>query len=269
VRNIKNTFHLLVNSPPKLLHYHGYRSPNREILPNFLGIGAQKAGTTWLHENLKKHPEIFLPKEKEIHFFNDKFSKPLNEYQAVFKGQECMLRGEINPGYSVLEKWKIEYLARILPKLKSILILRNPIERAWSHAIMSYVKMHNKTPEEIKLEDWLRHFRNPLSVKKGNYPQIIKNWQSVYASEQMKILFYDDLVATPQSFLMDVFKFLMVEIPESFASYPINEKINSGTRIVMPEKVKEALKDRYRADIYELYNSLGTPIEKWIGTYNL
>lgn len=269
MKDIKNSFHLLLNSPSKLFHYHGYRFPNREVLPNFLGIGAQKAGTTWLHENLNRHPKIFLPKEKEVHFFNEKFSSPLTDYQAIFKGQEAFLRGEINPSYSVLEKWKIEYLARILPDLKSIMILRNPIERAWSHATMSYVKIHHRNPDEITLDDWLRHFKNPLSVIKGNYPQILKNWRSVYPAEQIKIVYHDDLRATPQAFLEEVFKFLKIEIPESFIGYPLNKKINSGAKIAMPEKVKEALKERYRDDIYELHNSLGTPIQKWIAAYEL
>jgi len=258
-----------MKSSEKFLQYHGRNIPDKHTLPHFFGIGAQKGGTTWLHENLICHPDIFLPPERQLNFFSDKFGNPLKEYQAAFIGKEHLLRGEINPDYGILEKWKIEYLAQILPDLKSIMILRNPIERAWSHAIMSYVKIHHKNPDEIALEDWLRHFKNPLSIVKGNYPQILKNWRSIYPEEQIKIVYHDDLRNTPQSFLEDIFNFLRVETPKSFADYPLDKKINSGAKITMPDKAKEALKKRYRDDIYELYNELGTPIQKWIAAYEL
>ncbi len=266
---IVTSLNLLMKSPEKFLQYYGRNIPDQHTLPHFFGIGAQKGGTTWLHENLICHPSIFLPPERQLNFFSDKFENPLKEYQAAFAGKEHFLRGEINPDYGILEKWKIEYLAKILPNLKSIMILRNPIERAWSHAIMSYVKMHNKKPDEITLDDWLRHFKNPLSVIKGNYPRILKKWRSVYPEEQIKVVFHDELCARPQAFLEDVFKFLNVEIPENFLNYPIEKKINSGAKIAMPEKAKEALKERYRDDIYELHNQLGTPIQKWIAAYDL
>ncbi len=54
-------------------------------LPAFLGIGAQKSGTTWLHARLREHPSIYLPEEKEQHYFDWNFHRPLAEYARVFR----------------------------------------------------------------------------------------------------------------------------------------------------------------------------------------
>ena len=109
--------------------------------PNFLGIGAQKAGTTWLYKNLRKHPQLYLPETKEIHYFDWYFYKSIKWYCKYFKSaKKTQITGEINPCYSVLSERKIKLIHKINPKLKIILLLRNPIERAWSQAVMNLVK---------------------------------------------------------------------------------------------------------------------------------
>ena len=69
----------------------------RHALPHFLGIGAQKAGTTWLAENLRCHPEVFLPERKELHWLDHKFERPLSDWAAHFADAGERKRGEITP----------------------------------------------------------------------------------------------------------------------------------------------------------------------------
>ena len=69
----------------RALYRYGLLSPARVPFPDFLGIGAQKAGTTWLHENLRRHPELFLPEEKELHYFDRQWVRPLRHYSAAFR----------------------------------------------------------------------------------------------------------------------------------------------------------------------------------------
>lgn len=70
-------------------------------LPDFLCIGSQRAGTTWLHECLREHPDLFLPEQKELHFFNSSFDKGLEYYSSMFKGGVYGEQkfGEISPNY--------------------------------------------------------------------------------------------------------------------------------------------------------------------------
>ena len=117
--------------------------------PDFIGIGAQKSGTSWLFKNLRKHPQLYFPETKEIHFFDWYFYKGLNWYCKHFKDADIsQYKGEITPCYSILSEEKIKFIHQINPKLKIILLLRNPIERAWSHAVMNLVK---RTKREINL----------------------------------------------------------------------------------------------------------------------
>ena len=65
---------------------------DRLPLPDFLGIGAQKAGTTWLWENLRRHPEIFVPDKKELHYFDNKFDQSLRYYTRRFEAARGRVR---------------------------------------------------------------------------------------------------------------------------------------------------------------------------------
>ena len=66
-------------------------------LPDFLGIGAQKAGTTWLAANLRRHPDVFIPERKELHFFDNKWDRPLREYARHFEGPRARSRARSPP----------------------------------------------------------------------------------------------------------------------------------------------------------------------------
>ena len=69
----------------KPAYARGWLSTRGLTLPDFLGIGAQKAGTTWLHENLRCHPSLYLPDEKELHYFDWHFHRPLRWYAGHFR----------------------------------------------------------------------------------------------------------------------------------------------------------------------------------------
>lgn len=107
-------------------------------MPDFLGIGTQKGGTTTLHQWLGKHPEIYMPSCKELHFFNKIDKKSKNWYSKQFENaqhnQKC---GEITPYYLFHDKTPKE-IKILLPKVKLIILLRNPVERAISQYYHSY-----------------------------------------------------------------------------------------------------------------------------------
>ena len=70
------------------------------MLPNFLGIGAQRAGTTWLYNCLNEHPDVFVSSAKEIHFFSHEFDRGVTWYEGHFQGRNTESAiGEITPNY--------------------------------------------------------------------------------------------------------------------------------------------------------------------------
>ena len=102
-----------------------------------MGIGAQKAGTTWLYEHLKRHPEIRFPGGKEQHFWNrapdaDSISAYLQQFDDPHRHE-----GEITPAYSFMGRDEVARLHQYAPHLRLFIVLRNPIERAWSSALMA------------------------------------------------------------------------------------------------------------------------------------
>jgi hypothetical protein len=101
--------------------------------PDFLGIGVQKGGTTTLYNVLRKHQEVFLTDEKEVHYFTNHFDRRLSWYLAKFRGRKnATVSGEITPYYIFhpAAPWRIH---RFNPSMKLILLLRDPVERAVSH----------------------------------------------------------------------------------------------------------------------------------------
>jgi hypothetical protein len=97
--------------------------------PSFLGIGAQRCSTTTLHMYLRFHPTVFVPAEKELHWFDGRTNYTLEEYEAHFD-KRYRVRGEITPEY----QFHLPKIAEHYPGIKVILVVRNPIDRFVSAA---------------------------------------------------------------------------------------------------------------------------------------
>jgi hypothetical protein len=106
------------------------------MLPNFLGIGAPRAGTTWLHELLRTHPEVWVPSlRKEIHYFDVHFDRPQSWYESFFPTNDrdrFKAFGEITPHYLYSEEAP-ERIKSVGTVTGFLLMLRNPVDRAFSH----------------------------------------------------------------------------------------------------------------------------------------
>lgn len=104
----------------------------RGRLPDFLCVGAQKAGTTTLHELLQAHPGVFLPPLKEVHYFSLHFDRPLSWYESVFaSARPRQVAGEITP-YYLFHPAAPARIAATVPGAKLIVLLRDPVDRAIS-----------------------------------------------------------------------------------------------------------------------------------------
>src|SRR5690606_11946368 len=97
-RTLRNLYYL---SGKELIRLGLKRAPQYSF-PDFICIGAQKSGTTWLYENLKLHPDIFMPDKKELHYFNLNYHTSLAYYNSYFEKDSNRIKGEITPAYSTL-----------------------------------------------------------------------------------------------------------------------------------------------------------------------
>jgi hypothetical protein len=148
---------------------------NHDCMPNFLGIGATKAGTTSVAKILAAHPQISFPKDgsKEIHYFDEKYSiKSKQWYFNLF--QKNIAIGEWSPSYLFVPECRDRIYETLGPDVKFIVALRNPVERAFSHychAINNWSKdqFQNKgyPKEYLSFEEALEYEDSRLA--KGTY----------------------------------------------------------------------------------------------------
>ncbi|ASJ08373.1 hypothetical protein A3L11_03645 [Thermococcus siculi] len=188
-------------------------------LPNFIICGTQKGGTTALYTYLKEHPEIFLPREKEVHYFDLNYPRGINWYEKHFRGTTPQHRaiGEASPFYMYLEEVP-ERIYEILPDVKLIFILRNPVDRAYSHYWHEVKLGYEWLPfeaaikkERERLEDASIFAKQNYSyLDRGKYIEQLKRYRKYFSRDQMLILINEDLKAYPEWTMRVVFEFLGV-----------------------------------------------------------
>lgn len=247
----------------KALYARGVFRADRMPLPEFLGIGAQKAGTTWLYQNLRRHPGLFLPEPKELHYFDWNYDRPLRTYSRHFLPGAGRVKGEITPNYSTLPAARIAFLRTILPRLRLILLLRNPVERAWSQAVMNLVEKTGRSVHEVPDAEFLRHFADERSVARGDYLANLDRWRQFFPDEQFFCGFFEAIAERPRALLKEVFRFLGVSTDVDWERFPVAQVVFRGACAELPDRFRRVLVDRYGDDIEQLYNRFGAAVAGW------
>ncbi len=193
-------------------------------LPNFLLVGAGKSATRSLYNYMTQHPEVFMPKVKEPQFFvanevKDRIQKwveDYNQYEKLFEGSAGKKAiGEASVMYLFFYKQAIENIKKYLgTEVKILMILRNPVERAYS----AYNFVHVNNPDEkYSFEDALameeERFANKASLfmqyrSMGLYADAVKAYLDNFRN--VHIMWYDEFRSHPQAVLKSVFKFLEI-----------------------------------------------------------
>jgi len=113
------------------------RYPGNLLFPDFLGSGSGQAGSTWLFRNLQKHARVFMPENKETHYFDYSFNHcRVSYYGSLFaRGKsQSGATGEITPSYNLLRPERIRLIHRFMPNVRLFLMVCHPVYRAWSGA---------------------------------------------------------------------------------------------------------------------------------------
>jgi hypothetical protein len=211
-------------------------------LPNFLVIGAQKSGTTWVSSMLRQHPAVYMPR-REVHYFNTwrNYKRGIAWYERHFApGNGKAAVGEKTPGYLWIHGAEItgrlpdshRRIHEALPDVKLIAVLRNPVNRALSH-IHDIMKRGRISPLQ-NLDDVLTGAGYPRAkedgiIERGRYYPQIKAYQEYFDPSQMLILiFEEDVVQQPAVGLQKLCEFLHID--SSFPFSPERERRNSHGR---------------------------------------
>lgn len=235
------------------------------LKPSFLIIGAQKAGTSSLFNYLGQHPDITLPSNKELHFFDLQYDKGIEWYENLFPeaiNYENQITGEASP-YYLFHPLVPEYVRYHYPGIKLIILLRDPVDRAYSHFHME--RKRNTEPEPsftlaIEMEN-IRisgeeqkilnreilsgtKFQHWSYMKRGLYGQQLQRWLGFFPREQFLIIRSEGFFSSTLLWMQQIHTFLGIrDIPPANLS-----PVNSNKYPELPVSVKDKLKDYFHDD---------------------
>ncbi|ETX05430.1 MAG: hypothetical protein ETSY2_22955 [Candidatus Entotheonella gemina] len=179
------------------------------MLPTFIGIGAPKAGTTWLYRCLREHPDVFMALVKETRFFDyGTIDGRMAEYHAHFTGSHgYAARGEFSTRY--LTSYRApERIQHYLPEIRLIVAVRNPMEQVYSHYWhLLRQNFHQWHPDRLpcSFETALDHYPDAL-LEPASYDKHLQRWRQHFHASQLLILFYDDICHQPRDVLKTVYE---------------------------------------------------------------
>jgi len=240
-------------------------APRSLRLPAFLGIGAQKAGTTWLHANLAEHPAVFLPEVKELHWIDWNWHRSVEAYASWFESAGDRLAGEITPAYAIAPEDRVAAIAGMMPGLRAIMLLRDPVERAWSQTMMNLVRFGGRDVDSIPATDLRRHLQSTPVLQRSRYSASIDRWRRHLSEDRVLIGFFDEISAAPAALLSRVLGFLGLDGAEEFAarSPALEVAVNRGGGETMPEAACETLVEALGDELSRLADRFGEPCISW------
>jgi hypothetical protein len=215
---------------------YGRATAGLRPLPDFLILGAQKAGTTALYAYLRWHPGIAGPSFKEVSFFDRHYARGERWYRAHLPARPRGMVGEASPSY-LFHPLAPERVAQMLPEARLIALLRNPVDRAFSH----YQHEVALGREQLSFEDALAQedermrgevdhmlddpayfsyaWWNYTYAARGRYAEQLERWLGAFPRDQLLVLLTDELAADTAGTYRRVLAFLGVEARE-LGSYP-------------------------------------------------
>ena len=260
-------------------HFHGITASLR-ILPDFLVIGVGRGGTTSCFHYLSQHPSIIGSAYDDIGFFDQNFHLGLNWYRSMFPTKflkkkivkefgKC-LTYDVTPSY-IRKPWVARRIKELFPKIKLIALLRNPVDKAYSHYHLSLRSGVQKSSFEEIIEEDVKtfqkfentnsmiddeYFRNYIEkslLGRGIYAQQLKIWFELFDPKQILILTSEELSTETNKTMNKIFQFL--DLPDY--EIPDTAKRSTGNYTNMKMDTRKKLisfYSKYNQDLFKLLN---------------
>lgn len=201
-------------------------------MPDFIGIGAIKSGTTWLWACLREHPGIYMPTMKELEFFDTRFDLGLEWYSSFFGDAGPKLCGEISPQY-MHDSRALQRMAFLSGSVRLIVALRHPVDRAFSHFLMD-AREWPDTSHRKKLEEFRRISAQPESkyIRFGMYACQLQPVFEAFGPERIHVVLFEDIQSDPRGVIRGVLEFLGAD--GDFLPSKIETPVNAAKRYRSP-----------------------------------
>jgi hypothetical protein len=238
--------------------------------PDFLILGPQRTGTTWLAKVLWRHPSIFMSFPKELYFFNllekpehrlytsnelkwylsrfrdNPISFALKSFWAARRLQRAyrpLLRGEATASYAALSQSFIHDIVTLNPSVKGIMFVRDPVERAWSHAKKDLCRARNRHVKDVSDEEFDCFFRDPYQIACADYAGNIQKWSAALRTGNLFIGRFEEIETDPQGLLSRLLSFLGLSTDLAFANDFLHERINVTEDVQIADRHRAMLRD--------------------------
>lgn len=175
------------------------------MLPDFLFIGAAKCGSTWFFDVLREHPQIFVPRAKDIYYFDQNYDRPQAWYERFFReaGPEHLAVGEVSHDY-LFSKEAADRILADLGRIRLLACLRDPIERAVS--AYGFMRRNGTAAETFRATVEA----NPRLVERGRYCEYVRYYRDRFG-DALKIVLFDDLRRDPWAVARECYAFVGVD----------------------------------------------------------
>ena len=226
-------------------HFFGITSPLR-VLPDFFVIGAGRTGTTSLYHYLDQHPSLSKSAYDELGYFDVNFHLGLHWYRSLFPSiftkykiklkTNFFMTYDVTPSY-VRRPWNAERIKKLFPNTKLIIVLRNPVDRTYSHYHLAKKFGETRTFDELVKEDMNNILKWNVDSKddnyfgtkveksflaRGFYAEQLEKWFKLFSTNQIMIVPSEKLASDTQNTMSSIFKFL--NLPEF--KIPNTKKVN-------------------------------------------
>lgn len=206
--------------------------PDLSLFPNLLYLGPQRTGSTWLHANLSRHPQVNMHRDKETFYFST-LGRPdaprfryefLEDYldsfrdslaRRAFKHYHALrrcgmfyhpcVRGDFTASYCVLDDAVIAQIMSLQPGMRGIILVRDPLERAWSHAKKDLVRGRS---QPAGAREMLEFISSPDQLERADYRGIITRWRRHLAPGNLFVAPYSGISFNPVELLDAISGFL-------------------------------------------------------------
>jgi Sulfotransferase family len=274
----------------------GNDSSPGDACPDFLCVGAQKGGTSWLYRQLAEHPDCWMPPVKELHYFDELSRIPgvasarprddrdrrflesikrlsershidLEDYARLFDPKGLLLSGDITPAYSMLHDEVIERIVSHFPNLKVIFLARDPVERAWSQLSMG-VRLRNIRPFDLTDVDHVtRTLLNPGVFLRSHPSKIVARWKRYVPPELFRIYFFDDLEKNPAELRRSILLFLGADPNKLSGRLNADDNQDAKGKLRLTDKVRSRVAQFFEQELKACAEELGGPAKQWPTRY--
>jgi len=265
--------------------------------PDFLCVGAQKAGTSWLYRQLEAHSDFWMPPVKELHYLDQlnrtkQFHAPrrrdqsdsffleemndlsgrsyldLERYGRLFQHKASRVSGDISPAYSTLNDEIIERVVHHFPKLKVIFLAREPVERAWSQLSMgvrlgTINKFDATDPGQV-----VCNLLNPGVLVRSHPSKIVARWKRYVRPENFRVYFFDDLNENPAELRNSILRFLGGDPDKPSGRLKPHDNNDTGReKLRLTARVRERMARFFEHELKACAAELGGRAKNWPARY--